>query len=87
MNLRQIPEFDEMLTQIEDVQGEWEGYRCSMKECDWNMWNPKYDEHFYDDESTICVSESLNEFKMTPNSIDCKGYWSYQEACGCKKGQ
>lgn len=86
MNLRQIQEINDMMTKIEEVQGEWAGGQCNIKECYWNMWNPKY-EHFYDDESAICVSENLTEIKMTPNSTSCKGYWSYEEDCGCKKGQ
>ncbi|MGG1659541.1 hypothetical protein [Brevibacillus sp. NRS-1366] len=86
MNLRQIPEIDEMMAKIEEVQGEWAGGKCSMKECYWNMWNPKY-EYLNNDDSAICVSESLADFKMKPNSADCKGYWDYKVACGCKKGE
>lgn len=85
MDLRKIPEIDEMLTEIETIQGEWEGYKCSIKECYWNMWNPNYD-YLCNDDSAICVSESLGEIKMTPDSTQCKGYWSYEEACGCNKG-
>ncbi|MBU5220273.1 hypothetical protein KQI67_27195 [Bacillus albus] len=28
---------------------------------------------------------SCTDFKMTPNSTECKGYWDYTEACGHPK--
>lgn len=78
MNLREIPEIDEMMNKIESVQ-ENQDLSCSCTECYWNMWSPKHNNF------KTCVSESLADFKMTPNSTDCKGYWSYEEACGHKK--
>jgi hypothetical protein len=85
VNLRQIPEINKMMEKIDEVQ-ENQDLNCNCGECYWNMWNP-YSKYWNNEESKICVSESLTYFKMTPNSTDCKGYWSYEEACGRKKGQ
>lgn len=35
--------------------------------------------------SKECVSDSLADFKMKPNSTYCKGHWDYAEACGHSK--
>jgi hypothetical protein len=53
--------FIELFNKIDEVQ-EGQDSTCTCTNCYWN----------YNNE---CVSESLNEFKMTPSSIDCKGYW------------
>lgn len=76
MDLREIiPEIKEMCEQIEKVQGDWSG-ACSCTNCYWNMWNPTMANGRYNnDESKICISESLSEFKMTPNTNSCEGYW------------
>nr|RNB59542.1 hypothetical protein EDM57_04420 [Brevibacillus gelatini] len=74
------------MNRIEEVQDEWTDGKCSRKECYWNMWNPK-SKYCNDEKSMICVSESLSVFKMTPNSTVCRGYWNYEDACGCKKGE
>ncbi|MEK4907419.1 hypothetical protein [Niallia sp. FSL M8-0099] len=71
---------DEMLEKVEKVQ-ESQDLNCSCTECSWNMYSPNKND------STTCVSESLTDFKMTPNSKKCKGFWSYEEACGHKKGE
>lgn len=80
--MNEINEIAEMLILIDKVQ-EGQDLTCGCKECYWNMWspNPKYNNA----ESLQCISESLADFKMTPNSTKCKGYWSYEEACGKKK--
>lgn len=67
----------------DDVQ-EGQDLKCICTECYWNMYNPK-SEHWNDERSMQCVSESLSDFKMTPNSTKCNGYWSYEDACGHKK--
>lgn len=74
---------EEVVEKISNVQ-EGQDLSCSCKECYWNMWNPKSD-NYNNEKSKQCVSESLADFKMTPNSTECKGYWSYEEACGHKK--
>jgi len=84
MNLRDIPEINELMNKIEDVQNkDWNG-ACSCKGCYWNMWNPKY-KNYNNEESKICVSESLDEIVMNPNSKECEGYYSFREACGKSK--
>lgn len=87
MNLMQIPEIKELMEKISEVQGEWDGV-CGQTDCYWNMWHPTILNGTYScDDSKLCVSESLNEFKMTPNSINCPGYLSYLKFCGCNKGE
>ena len=76
MDIREIvPEINEMCEKIEKVQGEWDG-GCSCVDCYWNMWHPTMaDGRYNNDESKTCVSESLTELKMTPNTNLCEGYW------------
>lgn len=57
-------EFVELFSKIEEVQ-EGQDLTCSCTDCYWN----------FNQSNNQCVSESLNEFKMTPNSLECKGYW------------
>ena len=57
-------EFKKMMKRIDDVQ-EGQDLTCSCTECYWN----------YRESNNQCISESLEEFKMTPNSTECKGYW------------
>lgn len=80
-----VDEFTDMFNKIGKTQGENFDGKCSCKECYWNMWSPNR-KNFSDENSMQCVSESLADFKMTPNSLECKGYWSFEEACGHKKG-
>ena len=80
-----MKEIDELMAEIGDVQ-EGQDLKCICTECYWNMYNPKSD-RYNNEASKQCVSESLPEFKMTPNSTKCKGYWSYEDACGRKKGK
>jgi len=75
----------EMFQKIEQVQ-ESQDLSCNCTECYWNMYNPK-SKNYNNEQSKTCVSESLADFKMTPNSEQCKGYWSFEEACGHKKGE
>ena len=71
-----VPEIKEMLEKIGKVQGDWNG-ECSCVECYWNMWHPTMaDGRYNNDESKVCISESLTELKMTPNTNLCEGYWS-----------
>jgi len=69
-----------VMQQIEEIQGDWDG-KCSCTECYWNMYHP----HKREDRRE-CVSESLADTKMIPNSDKCPSYWSYAEACGVSKG-
>lgn len=62
---------------------EWDG-TCSCTGCYWNMWNPN-SKYTNSESSKVCVSESLDELKMTPNTTDCEGYYSFKEACGMTK--
>ncbi|MGN4291047.1 hypothetical protein [Bacillus cereus group sp. MYBK87-2] len=73
-----IDEFEALFTKIAQVQG-GQDLTCSCTECYWNMYSPSRPN------SKSCTSESLADFKMTPNSTDCKSYWSYTEACGHPK--
>ncbi|HDR7866532.1 TPA: hypothetical protein QCY24_000140 [Bacillus wiedmannii] len=73
-----IDEFEALFTKVAQVQGDQE-LTCSCTECYWNMYFPNRSN------SKECVSESLADFKMTPNSTECKGYWDYKEACGHPK--
>lgn len=82
MNLRDVPEIGKMMNDINDVQ-EGQSLMCSIKECYWNMWSPR--DGYNNEESMQCVSESLTNFKMTPNSEECQGHWDYEVACGHKK--
>lgn len=76
-----MDEFEKLFESIAQVQDpSWNG---SRKECYWNLYYPRKN---YED-SDVCVSESLAEFKMTPNTTECKGYWNYFDACGCNKGE
>lgn len=72
---------EEVMTAIVETQGEeWDGL-CDRKECYWNMFHP-----IRNPEDRQCVSESLTDTKMIPNTANCPGYWGYEVACGCKKG-
>lgn len=87
VDLTQIPEIEELLIEIQKTQGTWDG-KCNETNCYWNMWHPKWAHGRLDnEESKICVSESLTDTKMEPNSKKCPGYYDYHEACGCKKGE
>lgn len=57
-------ELGKLFKKIAEVQ-ESQDLTCSCTDCYWNFTQSKNE----------CISESLNEFKMTPNSLDCKGYW------------
>lgn len=57
-------EFVELFSKMAEVQ-EGQDLTCSCTDCYWN----------YTKSNNQCVSESLNEFKMTPNSMECEGYW------------
>lgn len=84
MNLRDIPEIDKLMTQIEQTQDDWDG-KCNRKECYWNLWRPN---SMWDNkESMVCVSESLSDTIMTPDSKQCPSYWDYEIACGCRKDE
>ncbi|HDR7837228.1 hypothetical protein [Bacillus cereus group sp. N3] len=73
-----IDEFEALFAKVAQVQGD-QDLTCSCTECYWNMYFPNRSN------SKECVSESLADFKMTPNSTKCKGYWDYTEACGHPK--
>lgn len=81
MNALDFLSIEEVMTKIDEVQ-EGQDLSCKCKECYWNMWSPKRNSG---NDSMVCVSESLGDFKMTPNTEGCKGYWSYKEACGVEK--
>lgn len=76
MDIREIiPEIKEMFDEVRKLQGEWDG-GCSRTDCYWNLWHPTMAGGVYnDEESKVCVSESLVDLKMTPNTDLCKGYW------------
>lgn len=57
-------EFFELFSKIDEVQGN-QDLTCSCTDCYWNLTSSE----------NQCVSESLSEFKMIPNSKECKGYW------------
>lgn len=75
-----LNDFERVFQEIAEVQGEWNG-SCTCKECYWNMWHPTK----RPDQKT-CVSESLADTKMEPNTTDCPSYWSFVDACGVAKG-
>jgi len=78
-----MDDLEKLIEDIEWIQDpNWDG-SCNRKECYWNLYHPN--SIFSDSES--CVSESLADIVMTPNSKECKGYWDYEVACGCKKGE
>lgn len=79
-NRRLIDDIDQVMAQIENMQGNWDGL-CSCTDCYWNMYHPIKRE-----DSRECVSESLADTKMQPNAKECPSYWSYQEAIGKPKG-
>lgn len=82
-----LDEIDELMSKVDDIQ-EGQDLSCNCTECYWNLWNPSFKRPYYASEAAKqCVSESLTDFKMTPNSMKCKGYWSFEEACGHKKGK
>ena len=82
-----MDEIGRFMDKVSIVQ-EQQDLSCNCTECYWNLWNPSYNKPYYaSDRAKQCVSESLGDFKMTPNSTDCEGYWSYEEACGRKKGE
>jgi hypothetical protein len=57
-------EFIELFNKMAEVQ-EGQDLTCSYTNCYWN----------YTQSNNQCVSESLCDFKMKPNSKECKGYW------------
>lgn len=59
-----LGEIENMINKIVEVQKN-QDLTCSCTDCYWN----------YTQSNNICISESLTEFKMTPNSSECKGYW------------
>lgn len=76
INLTQVPEIRQMLEEIESTQGDWNG-RCNETSCYWNMWDAEMLGGRYNGENyKICVSESLVDLKMEPNSKGCLGYSS-----------
>lgn len=78
-----MKEIVDLMNEIGNVQ-DGQDLSCSCTECYWNMFNPN-SKNFNNDKSKVCVSESLADFKMEPNSLSCEGYWSFEEACGRKK--
>ncbi|WP_404293161.1 hypothetical protein LG276_00940 [Cytobacillus kochii] len=85
MMIKPLSEFDELFAKMEDIQ-EGQDLTCNCKECYWNLWNPNFKDKYYASEAALqCVSESLAEIKMKPNTEECPGYWSYKEACGHRK--
>lgn len=60
---------------------EWDG-RCNRTECYWNMNSPVKNPNDFQ-----CVSESLCDMKMVPDTEGCPSYWNYEVACGCKKSE
>lgn len=80
--MSQLPGFEEVFTKIAETQdSEW-NFQCSCKECYWNFWEPELRP-----DRTDCVSESLGDMKMQPNTTECPSYWSYEVACGVAKGK
>lgn len=75
-----LDELDQMMTKIAEMQGDWDG-RCSCTDCYWNMYHPTKRA-----DNIQCVSESLCDTVMTPNTKECPTYWSYEIACGKPKG-
>lgn len=72
-------DFEEVLRKIGEVQDpEWDG-RCTQTDCYWNLaclpFNDKARENF-------CVSESLSEVKVFPNTKECPSYWCVKDAIG-----
>jgi hypothetical protein len=67
----------------------WNGYKCTRTDCYWNMWFPtQFKGIDYSAESSeVCISESLDEIKMQPNTNRCPGYTSYEGVCGHQKGE
>lgn len=80
MKDKALDDFDKLFQTIAEVQGDWNGL-CSCKDCYWNMWHPTKRS-----DNTACVSESLADTKMEPNTTECPSYWSFEEACGVVKG-
>ena len=80
--LEDVDSLEKMTELIAITQdNEWDG-RCNRAECYWNMNSPiKNPDDFQ------CVSESLCDTKMVPDTTDCPSYWDYEVACGCKKGE
>ncbi|MEC0241998.1 hypothetical protein P4H66_19530 [Paenibacillus dokdonensis] len=74
-----LEDMNRVFAKIDEMQGDWDG-KCSCKECYWNMYHPTKRP-----DRTICVSESLSDTKMAPNSKECPSYWSYVEAVGKPK--
>lgn len=65
---------------------------CNLKECYWNMWNPKH-KLFNNEDSMTCVSEDLQEhydessdFCILPSDEKCPSYRPYITYCGKNKG-
>ena len=85
MKLRYIKEIDDMCKEVEKVQDGWD-CKCNRTECYWNLWHPTLAKGRYNcEEAKTCVSESITEFKMTPNTPECKGYLNYKKFCGHEK--
>lgn len=73
VDLTKVPEIRAMLEEIAVIQEGW-SCKCNETKCYWNMWDNT--ERYNSEDYKICVSESLAEFKMEPNSIKCPGYES-----------
>jgi len=76
-----LDDMDRVFSKISEMQGDWDG-QCSCTECYWNMYHPIRNE-----DRNECVSESLSDTKMAPNTRECPSYWSFEEACGEPKGE
>lgn len=75
-----LDDMERVMRQAAEIQGEWD-WKCSCTECYWNMYHPTKGP-----DRNECVSESLADTKMMPNSTECPSYWSYATACGRPKG-
>jgi len=75
-----LDDMGQLLQQASETQGDW-NWKCSCTDCYWNMYHPTKRP-----DRTDCVSESLADTKMAPNTKECPSYWSYEEACGELKG-
>lgn len=73
-----MDEFEELFMKVAQVQGNQE-LTCSYTDFYQNMYFPICS-NFKE-----CVSVSLANFKMTPNSTKYKGHWDYTEVCGHPK--
>lgn len=66
-------EIVEVLKRIGDVQ-EGQDLSCTCTSCYWNMFRAD-SAHYNTENFKVCISESLGEFKMKPNTKNCPGYW------------